>query len=125
MMAQKVTLRDVSEAAGLGMATVSRALADHPDVSRSTRDRVRVIAQQLGYRPSVAARALRRGGFHAISMIVPDNGWGWWEPVVQSAFSAASAAGYQMLVHPIAGTEGGVAAVVEGLENVPTEGVIV
>jgi LacI family transcriptional regulator len=121
----KVTLRDVSAAAGVGMATVSRALGDHPDVSAETRDRVREIAQRLGYRPSVAARALRRGGFHAISVVVPDNGWGWWEPVVHSAFAAASAAGYQMLVHPIAGTAGGVAAVVESLENVPTEGVIV
>ncbi|MEX0158653.1 MULTISPECIES: LacI family DNA-binding transcriptional regulator [unclassified Microbacterium] len=124
-MTQRVTLKDVSKAAGVGMATVSRALADHPDVSVATRDRVRAIAQQLGYRPSVAARALRNGGFHAISVIVPDDGWGWWEPVVHSAFQAASAMGYQTFVHPIAGTEGGIAAVVEGLENIPTEGVIV
>ncbi|MGO4680230.1 LacI family DNA-binding transcriptional regulator [Microbacterium sp. 2MCAF23] len=115
----------MSEAAGVGIATVSRALADHPDVSDETRDKVRTIAQRLGYRPSIAARALRRGGFRAISLIVPDNGWGWWEPVVHSAFASASAAGYQMLVHPIAGTTGGVAAVVESLENVHTEGVIV
>ncbi|AQX82252.1 LacI family transcriptional regulator [Plantibacter flavus] len=124
-MTHRVTLRDVSKAAGVGMATVSRALADHPDVSAETRDRVRAIALQLGYRPSVAARALRNGGFRAISVIVPDDGWGWWEPVVHSAFQAASSAGFQVLVHPIAGTDGGLAAVVEGLENMPTEGVIV
>jgi LacI family transcriptional regulator len=124
-MAQKVTLTDVSHAAGVGIATVSRALGDHPDVSAVTRERVRAIAQELGYRPSAAARALRRGGFNAISVIVPDDGWGWWEPVVRSAFRTASAAGYQMLVHPVDGTEGGLAAVIAGLANVPTEGVIV
>lgn len=124
-MPQKVTLTDVSRAAGVGIATVSRAMGEHPDVSRATRDRIRAIAQELGYRPSVAARALRRGGFHAISVIVPDDVWGWWEPVVRSTFQAASAAGYQVLVHPIAGTEGGLAAVIDGLANVQTEGVIV
>jgi LacI family transcriptional regulator len=124
-MAQKVTLTDVSRAAGVGIATVSRAMGDHPDVSPATRDRIRAIAQQLGYRPSVAARALRRGGFHAISVIVPDDVWGWWEPVVRSMFEAAASAGYQVLVHPVAGTEGGLAALIEGLANVPTEGVIV
>jgi len=124
-MLQKVTLADVSRAAGVGIATVSRAMGDHKDVSPATRDRIRAIAQQLGYRPSAAARALRRGGFHVISAIVPDNAWGWWEPVVRSAFETASSAGYQMLVHPVAGAEGGLAAVIEGLTNIPTEGVIV
>jgi LacI family transcriptional regulator len=124
-MAQKVTLADISREAGVGIATVSRAMGDHKDVSPATRDRIRAVARQLGYRPSVAARALRRGGFHAISAIVPDDAWGWWEPVVRSAFETASEAGYQMLVHPVAGAEGGLAAVIEGLENIPTEGVIV
>jgi len=120
----RVTLADVSRIAGVGVATVSRALGEHPDVSPSTRERVRAAAQQLGYRPSVAARALRNGGFHAISAVVPDAGWGWWEPVVRSASVAAAAAGYQLMVHPVAGAVGGVASVVEGLVNVPTEGVI-
>jgi LacI family transcriptional regulator len=124
-MAQKVTLADVSREAGVGIATVSRAMGDHKDVSPATRDRIRAVARQLGYRPSAAARALRRGGFHVISVIVPDNAWGWWEPVVRSAFETASAAGYQVLVHPVAGADGGLTAVIEGLSNIPTEGVIV
>jgi LacI family transcriptional regulator len=106
------------------MATVSRAMGDHPDVSGTTRERVRAIAAELGYRPSVAARALRTGGFHAISAVVPDAGWGWWEPVIRAAHTAASERGYHLLVHPVDG-EGGLAATVEGLASIPTEGVIV
>lgn len=123
-MPRRVTLADVSKAAGVGMATVSRAMGDHPDVSEGTRERVRAIAAELGYRPSVTARALRTGGFHAISAIVPDEGWGWWEPVVRAAHTAATARGYQLLVHP-ADSEGGLAATVDGLSSIPTEGVIV
>lgn len=124
-MERRVTLTDVSRAAGVGAATVSRALGDHPDVSASTRERVREVAQRLGYRPSIAARALRSGGFRAISAIVPDAAWGWWEPVVHAASDAAAAAGYQLMVHPVAGVDGGAASVVESLANMPTEGVIV
>ena len=123
-MSRRVTLADVSQAAGVGIATVSRALGDHPDVSESTRERVREIATRLGYRPSVAARALRTGGFHAISAIVPDAGWGWWEPVMRAAHATATARGYQLLVHPV-DAEGGLTATVDGLANIPTEGVIV
>lgn len=126
-IARRATLADVAKAVGLGKATVSRALAvqDHPDVSASTRERVRKVAKDLGYRPSVTARALRSGKFRALSVIVPDEGWGWFEPIVLSAFRAAAAEGYQLLVHPVAGMEGGEAAVVRSLVDVPTEGVIV
>ncbi len=126
-MVRRVTLADVSRAAGVGMATVSRALAaqDHPDVNPATRERIRQIAKELGYRPSATARALRSGGYRALSAVVPDQTWGWWEPVIRGAFRVATQEGYQLLVHPIAGIQGGAAAVIEGLANVPTEGVMV
>ena len=125
-MSHKVTLADVSRELGLGIATVSRALAaePHPDVSHATRERVRAAADRLGYRPSVTARALRSGGFRAISLVLPDDTWGWWEPAVRECFLEAAEQGYQVLVHPVAGRAGGAAAVVESLANVPTEGVV-
>lgn len=123
---RRVTLADVSRAAGLGMATVSRSLAihDHPDVNPATRNRVRQIAKDLGYRPSATARALRSGDQRALSFIVSDQGWGWTEQVMRSAFQAATREGYQLFVHPIEGMDRGTIAVMEGLANVPTEGVI-
>ncbi|WP_231479822.1 MULTISPECIES: LacI family DNA-binding transcriptional regulator [unclassified Microbacterium] len=119
-----MTLTDVSRAAGVGIATVSRAMGDHPDVSEATRDRIRTIARELGYRPSVAARALRRGGFHAISVIVPSTVWTWWELIADSCIETAAAVDYQVFIHPVRGGET-VAEVIAGLSNVPTEGVIV
>ncbi|MBT2565238.1 LacI family DNA-binding transcriptional regulator [Arthrobacter sp. ISL-85] len=122
----KVTLADISREAGLGKATVSRALAvePHPDVSEETRARVKAVADRLGYRPSVTARALRAGGYHAISAVIPDNAWGWWEPAVRAAFLEAGEHGYHVLAHAVAGRPGGAASVVEDLANVPTEGIL-
>lgn len=126
-MVQKVRLSDVSAAAGLGIATVSRALADerHPDVSEATRKRVRSIAEELGYRPSAIARALRSGSYRSMSVVIPDDTWGWWELVVRGAFRAAADAGYQLLVHPVGGPDRGHADVIDSLANVPSEGVLV
>lgn len=119
------TLADVARAAGVAPATASRAFNDHPDVSEATKLRVRGIAEEIGFRPSRTARALRSGSFRAISAIVPDLVWGWWEPVLRAASQEASERGFHLLVHPIAGADGGLTAVVESLTNVPTDGVVV
>ncbi len=58
---RRVTLDDVATAAGLSITTVSRALAGYDDVAVATRGRVRALAEQLGYRPSLRARNLALG----------------------------------------------------------------
>jgi len=63
-MSQPPTLRDVAHAAGVGLATASRALSGHPRCAVVTRQRVRAIARALGYRPDpgISALAQRRLG---------------------------------------------------------------
>lgn len=124
MATARATLTDVAREAGVGVATVSRALNGRPDVSAETTARVREVATSLGYRPSGTARALRRGSFTALSVIVPDSSWGWWEPVLRSAVTAASEAGIHLFIHPVVDGEGGLDGLIEGLADVPTEGVI-
>ncbi|TAN34618.1 LacI family transcriptional regulator [bacterium] len=59
-------------ACGVSVATVSRVVRDHPDVRAETRERVRQIIQDMGYRPSPAARALVSGRQWAIGLLVSD-----------------------------------------------------
>jgi LacI family transcriptional regulator len=125
MTTARATLADVAREAGVGIATVSRALNGRPDVSAETIARVREVAATLGYRPSRTARALRRGSFSALSVIVPNSDWGWWEPVLRSAATAAADAGFHLFVHPAPALPGGLDTLIEGLADVPTEGVIV
>lgn len=59
----RVTLKEVAKAAGVVHTTVSRALRNAPGVSAATRERVRVVAERLGYRPDpmlVALASYRR-----------------------------------------------------------------
>ncbi len=57
----KVTIREVAAIAGVGIATVSRALNDDPEISAATRERVLRASEALGYRRSSLARGLKVG----------------------------------------------------------------
>ncbi len=44
-------MREIAEAAGVSQATVSMALRGHPRVARATTERIRQLAEEMGYRP--------------------------------------------------------------------------
>jgi LacI family transcriptional regulator len=64
------TLRTIAYMTGLGVTTVSRALNDAPDIGQATKDRVRLVARQIGYRPNRAGVRLRTGKTNVISLIL-------------------------------------------------------
>jgi DNA-binding LacI/PurR family transcriptional regulator len=66
------TSRDVARAAGVSVATVSRAFSEAGAVSEGTRRRVLTEARRLGYSPNPAARRLITGRWGNIGLIVPD-----------------------------------------------------
>jgi DNA-binding LacI/PurR family transcriptional regulator len=71
----RVTMSDVAAAAGVAQSTVSRILNDAKapiPVSTETRDRVRAIAEELGYRPNPFARALRGAPSMLLGTVVRD-----------------------------------------------------
>jgi LacI family transcriptional regulator len=72
MAGKRVTLKDIAKHVGLSPATVSRALADHPDISGETKDRVRDVAQAMSYIPNYRARYLRAKHSRLIALIVPE-----------------------------------------------------
>jgi LacI family transcriptional regulator len=60
-MSTRVNIKDVARAAGVSIATVSRAFDPAGEVSAATRSRVLAAAERLGYRPDAAARTLVGG----------------------------------------------------------------
>ncbi|WP_251976310.1 LacI family DNA-binding transcriptional regulator [Salinicola avicenniae] len=123
---KKVSLADVASAAGVGKATASRALSPspHADVREATRQHVRRIAEQLGYRPSRTAQALRTGRHLTLSLVVPLESWGWWAPVLQGATAEANRLGYQLLIHPLHESLG-LAGTLEELSYLALDGLVI
>jgi len=64
------TLKTISNISGLAVATVSRALGDAPDISAKTKEKVRLIAKQIGYVPHRAGVRLRTGRTQLISVVI-------------------------------------------------------
>ncbi|QBI55549.1 LacI family DNA-binding transcriptional regulator [Streptomonospora litoralis] len=67
---RRPTIADIAEAAGVSKGSVSYALNGKPGVSEATRVRVLAIAEELGWAPSTAARALSDGRADAIGLVV-------------------------------------------------------
>ncbi|MCV7100519.1 LacI family DNA-binding transcriptional regulator [Mycobacterium palustre] len=69
----RVTIKDIARVAGVSVTTVSDALSGNGRLTSDTRRRVREIADELGYRPSAAARSLvgARTGLLLMSVSAP------------------------------------------------------
>lgn len=57
-MSRPVYMTDVAREAGVHKSTVSLALRNHPRIPAETRERVRLAAEKLGYRPNPMVTAL-------------------------------------------------------------------
>jgi len=67
-----ITIKHIAHRLGLSPSTVGRALADHPRISRETKDLVRGAAEELGYVANMPARVMRGGSSHLVGLLVPD-----------------------------------------------------
>jgi DNA-binding LacI/PurR family transcriptional regulator len=68
MRPERPTITDVARLSGLSTGAVSYALNGRPGVSEATRARVRGVADEIGFRPHRAARALKGAPALAVGM---------------------------------------------------------
>jgi DNA-binding LacI/PurR family transcriptional regulator len=68
----KASIKDVAEAAGVSLATVSLALNGKGRISAKTRQEVQKVARTLGFIPNRAASRLRSGKSALVALIIPD-----------------------------------------------------
>ncbi|MBX7267490.1 LacI family DNA-binding transcriptional regulator [Micromonospora sp. Llam7] len=93
-----VTIRDVARASGVHISTVSRTFSAPHLVNPETRVRVLACAEDLGYRPNRAARALITGRTHNIGLIIADIANPFFPPLIKAAESQARHRDYHVFV---------------------------
>ncbi|MFF4851976.1 LacI family DNA-binding transcriptional regulator [Streptomyces sp. NPDC001194] len=69
-MARRPTIKDIARRAGVSESAVSFALNDRPGVSKDTRARIRGVAEELGWQPNSAARALSGERSGAVGLVL-------------------------------------------------------
>src|SRR5438093_9128778 len=65
-----LTMEDLASLAGVSPITVSRALRDSPLVTEKTREKIRRIAAEQGYRFNISARNLRMRRSYSVAVVV-------------------------------------------------------
>jgi DNA-binding LacI/PurR family transcriptional regulator len=102
----RTTLGDVAAAAKVSKAAVSRVLNDAPGVSPQTRERVRRVIDELGYRPDPAARALASGHGEVVELVVVDDATAfgvnsYYSRVTAGMIQATAGSNAQLRVHVV------------------------
>ena len=93
-----VTLEDIARALNVSKMTVSRAINDHPEISRATRARILAAARKMNYRPNQFARALTTNQSYLIGIVVPDLMHSYFAEICRGVETHARPAGYQNLI---------------------------
>ena len=93
-----VTIYDVAARAGVGIATVSRALNGSAPVADATRARVLAAVDELGFRPSHAGTSLAARTHAANGIVFPDLSGPYYAEVLLGYEETASRLGRSVLV---------------------------
>jgi LacI family transcriptional regulator len=93
-----VTIKEVAALSGVSIATVTRTFQDSPLVRAETSARVRLAAEQLGYRPNSVARALVTGTSDAIGILVPSLVEAYWAEVIDGVERRAGELGLAVVI---------------------------
>lgn len=93
-----VTIKDVARVAGVSVATVSRALNGHANVTEQTRARVMGVVAQLRFVPSSAAQSMITRRTHTVGALLPDLHGEYFSELIRGIDLAARARGLHLLV---------------------------
>ncbi|MFI0816370.1 LacI family DNA-binding transcriptional regulator [Streptomyces sp. NPDC021098] len=97
-MSTRATMAAVAKAAGVSISTVSRVLADKPDISEETRDRVTRAARATGY---VLRTERRRQLGGILDLLIEEAATPWAAELVDGAQRAAFGLGYTLALTPV------------------------
>lgn len=92
------TIYDVAIACGVAPSTVSRAFSRPGRVNAETAERIRQVANEMGYRTNPLARALPTGRTSLLAVIVADVTNPFFFEILRGAEETATEAGYTLLV---------------------------
>ncbi|GAA5025678.1 LacI family DNA-binding transcriptional regulator [Streptomyces siamensis] len=94
----RVSLKDVALHAGVSIKTVSNVVNDHPHVTPAMRTRVQRSIDELGYRPNLTARHLRKGRTGIMALALPELGNPYFAELATEIIDAAAGHEYTVLL---------------------------
>jgi len=120
----KVTSAEVAELAGVSQSAVSRVFTPGASASAKTVEKVKRAAAELGYRPSVLARAMVSGRSRMIGLVVAYLDNQFYPDVLERLSNELQRQGYHVLVFMASQKAGNIDTVVEEILDYQVDGII-
>lgn len=96
-----ITMKDIAQALGVSVATVSRALKDNPRISKEQREKIQAYAREHHFYPNVIAESLRNSRvkpLKVIGVIVPQLSHFYFSSILSGIEEEATTHGYRIMV---------------------------
>lgn len=68
----EITIKDIAKECGVGVSTVSRAMNDHSDINKETKQMIMEVIEKTGYIPNNSARNLKRTDARCVAVLMKD-----------------------------------------------------
>lgn len=98
MAVHQVTILDIAKELGISKSTVSRALANHPNVHPETRKRVLEVAKFHEYQPNMLAKSLLQQKTFNLGVVIPDIQKPFFASIVSGIQQVAFKSGYRIII---------------------------
>ncbi|WP_328952209.1 LacI family transcriptional regulator (plasmid) [Streptomyces sp. NBC_00184] len=119
-----VSLKDVAQRAGVSIKTVSNVVNNYQHVTPKMRAKVQQAIDELGYRPNLTARHLRKGRTGIIALAVPEFGNPYFAELAGEVVDAAARHDYTVLVDHTGGLREKELLVSQGFRSHVIDGLI-
>jgi len=123
-MSKEARIVDIARKLGLATSTVSRALNNHPRISKKTKQAVKLEAKAFNYQPHRLAAALRNGKSNVIGVIIPTIDRNFFGSIVRAIEDELRKEGYQIMICQTYDDPSLEAATVDVLLNLRVDGII-
>lgn len=111
------TLRDVAREAGVSVATASRAINGHSNVTGPTRDAVLAAVKKLNFVPHSGARSLTRKKTDTVGVILPDLFGEFFSEIIRGIDLVAHESGMHLLLGNMHGSTHETAAAIAAMRG--------
>lgn len=118
------TLKDIAKVAGVSAQTVSCVINNNGSVSEEVRERIRRIANRMGYLPNKSAQTMRTGRSRTLGLVVSDMRNPFFPALARAVEQAAAEAGYALLLVDTHGPETDAAERISTLKMHAVDGVL-
>ncbi len=98
MTLKKITLKEIAEKLKVSKVTVSKALRNHPDISKEMISKVNNTAKRMGYIPNKTASMLSSRKTNTIGLIVPKIAHSFFSTLIESIYEEARKRDYEIVL---------------------------